>query len=96
MLIRKSKVTYLPDTEPEIGAEPIHSFLNRTSHQECSHSLLAACGHPSLTSRRPPCRASITGQASFVLVDGWVVALLLRSSPPDVTNWTPDTDTGHF
>lgn len=89
----QEKQSNLPDTELETGAEPIHTFLNRTSHHECRHFLLPAAIP---TSRRPPCRASITGQASFVLVDGWVVILLPGSSPPYVTKWTPETGTGPF
>lgn len=43
---RQEKQSNLPDTELETGAEPIHTFLNRTSnrtsHHECSHLLLPA------------------------------------------------------
>lgn len=91
MLTKKSKVTCLT-IGLETGAEPIHTCPNRTSHLQRSPLLPTVASRSfwwrplgSLTSRRPPSALpSITGQASFVPVDGWVAVLLLASSTLDV------------
>lgn len=80
MLTKKSKVTCLT-LELETGAEPIRTCLNRTPHLERNHLLPTVISRSRLAARPLP---SITGQASFVLVDGWVAVLLPASSPPDV------------
>lgn len=98
MLTRK-KQSNPPDTELETGAEPSHTCLNRTSHQERGHllptvvvsRLFGGAKLASLTSRRAPARPAEHHRSGLVR-PGPVPS---KQVLPMWTDWTPET-TGYL